>query len=274
MTIVSGYITTITGGPSNTLSVSVRADRTRPSASGVTTAEPQIVSWDPAAGELIFTAEPGAAVINLSMGSRMESIPISVPDAENATLEEVMSEKFIIPPPVVNRGLDLIEGARDEALGQVDGAVDEAIGTRLDAKADVSTVRDLAAVTTGFTGVARRNSSRIRELVSELATKADQAGVDAALAGKADTGTVGELSALVVSTLGVGRRNADRIKQLAAGETNHPDLTEVLATKADTSTLDTRVPTGGIPGQLLMATPTGGRWSWAGRFPSGYHDKY
>lgn len=120
MTIVSGYITTITGAPSNTLSASVRADRTRPSASGVTTAEPQIVSWDPATGELIFTAEPGAAVINLSMGSRMESIPISVPDAAAATLKEVVSERYEYAPPVVGAA----QRARNEALAAIGGITD------------------------------------------------------------------------------------------------------------------------------------------------------
>jgi hypothetical protein len=48
----------------------------------------------------------------------------------------------------------------------------------------------------------------------------------------------------------------------------------IVAQKADTSTLDARIPTGGYPGQLLMATPTGGRWSWADRYPSSYYDTY
>lgn len=40
----------------------------------------------------------------------------------------------------MNRGLDLIEGARDEALGQISGAVSAELGAKLDSKAEISYV--------------------------------------------------------------------------------------------------------------------------------------
>lgn len=40
------------------------------------------------------------------------------------------------------------------------------------------------------------------------------------------------------------------------------------------STLDLRVPVGAIPGQLLMATTTGGKWSWADKHPANYYNSY
>ena len=112
----------------------------------------------------------------------------------------------------------------------------DALRPELDAKADASTVNDLAAVTTGFAGVARRNSRRIRELVSELGDKADKTSVTSALARKADQADVADLSALATSALGVGKRNATQVRQLAAalaGKADQSALTSGLSTKAD-----------------------------------------
>ena len=50
-----------------------------------------------------------------------------------------------------------------------------------------------------------------------------------------------------------------------------------LHTKADKSVVDDlvlRVPAGGMPGQLLKITPSGGVWSWADRHTPEYHDAY
>ena len=137
---------------------------------------------------------------------------------------------------------DRAEFAANETIQQVEGDFAtrnyvDALEPRIDAKADASTVNDLAAVTTGITGVARRNSRRIRELVSALSLKADKASVDTALAEKADVSAVDEVTTLVVSALGLSRKNANQIKKIATGETNQSDLAEILATKADKTAL-------------------------------------
>ena len=139
--------------------------------------------------------------------------------------------------------VDAMERATDLAGG--DFATHEyvdALEPRIDAKADASTVNDLAAVTTGFTGAARRNSRRIRELVSELGDKADKTSVTSALARKADQADVADLSALATSALGVGKRNATQVRQLAAalaGKADQSALTSGLSTKADKADLST-----------------------------------
>ena len=155
--------------------------------------------------------------------------------------EDNAGDYAAVATTAATEAVDAMERATDLAGG--DFATREyvdALRPELDAKADASTVNDLAAVTTGFTGVARRNSRRVRELVSELGDKADKTSVTSALARKADQADVADLSALATSALGVGKRNATQVRQLAAalaGKADQSALTSGLSTKADKADL-------------------------------------
>lgn len=127
MTRVSGFLQTVTKEPSKVTGVWVRADRMRVSTTGLTTPEQEPVEWNPETGEVGFDAEPGDATLVLQYFNRTASVPISVPDVPTVTLEEVVSARFEYTPPVVNRGLELIESARDEAVTQVGTRFDEEV---------------------------------------------------------------------------------------------------------------------------------------------------
>lgn len=238
MATLTGKITDVTGRPPDSISsITVKAPSARiGSGTDVIVSSPAEVTFDKLTGDITISGLTGGlSWLHIEGDGWSDSIPLAVAEGMITLVEAIANAAGV---PGLTDFIALLTDLQTRIDDIAQGSVDVAIDTRIDAKADVSTVDDLAAVTTGITGVARRNSRRIRELMSELATKADRAELDAVLAGKADASTVDELSALAVNALGVSRRNADQIKKLATGETNPPNLDEILATKADKVDVD------------------------------------
>ena len=137
MTLVTIDLGDVAGGHDTDDHVVIRAEAFRESPGGgvTSTAEVKIPLVD---GVGQAEVEPGPVVVSFrcrAVSDTREKRGV-VPEDGPVGIEDVIAGAFEYTPPVVNRGLDLIEDARDEALGQVAGAVDTEISEHLDSKAD------------------------------------------------------------------------------------------------------------------------------------------
>lgn len=156
MTTVTGKLETITGTPSRATGVWVRATRPGVTAAGVMTEEQEPAAYNPATGQVSFTAQPGTAgVLVVQLPGRSMSYPVVVPDKTTATLREVVENATRYPPVVVAEGITAIREARDQALvaiasarlaalADVQAAVTAAMAAQMGTKADKTTVDQLA----------------------------------------------------------------------------------------------------------------------------------
>lgn len=98
---------------------------------------------------------PGPVIVRFQCRGITDTRPKrgTVPDDGEVGIEDVIGGAFTYAPPVVNRALEQINTARDEALGQVSGAVDEAVDGEL--------------------GSAVRNAQYAAETAAQAATSAD-----------------------------------------------------------------------------------------------------
>ena len=124
MTLVTIDLGDVAGGHDPDDYVTIRAEAFREAVGGgiTSTAEVKIPLVD---GVGQAEVEPGPVVVSFrcqAVADTREKRGV-VPETGPVGIEDVIGGAFEYTPPVVNRGLDLIEGARDEALGQVAGAV-------------------------------------------------------------------------------------------------------------------------------------------------------
>lgn len=166
MTTVTGKLETITGSPSRATGVWVRATHAGPTAGGVMTEEQEPATYNPITGVVSFTATAGTSgVLVVQLLGRSVSYPIIIPDKSTATLREVVENAHHYPPVVVSDGITAIRQARDEALAaiasaklaalaEVQAAVTTEVTAQMGAKADKTTVEQLAGQVTLALGVA------------------------------------------------------------------------------------------------------------------------
>lgn len=166
MTRVTGKLETITGSPSRSTGVWVRAARAGPTAGGVMTDEQDPADYNPDTGVVAFDATTGSeGVLVVQLLGRSVSYPIVVPDKSTATLREVVENATRYPPVVVSEGITAIRQARDEALvaiasarlaalAEVQAAVTTAVTAQMGTKADKTQVEQLTAQVMATMGMA------------------------------------------------------------------------------------------------------------------------
>lgn len=175
MTTVTGKLETITGSPSRATGVWVRATRAGPTTGGVMTGEQEPATYNPTTGVVSFTATAGTSgVLVVQLLGRSVSYPIIIPDKPTATLREVVENAHHYPPVVVAEGITQIREARDQALvaiasarlaalAEVQSAVTTAVTAQMGAKADKTTVEQLAGqvmATMGLAGTALHRTKK------------------------------------------------------------------------------------------------------------------
>lgn len=144
MTLVNIDLGDVAGGHYPDDHVIIRAENFRESPTGgITSTAEVVIPLVDGVGQA--EVEPGPVVVTFrcrAVADTREKRGV-VPESGPVGIEEVIAGAFEYTPPVVNRGLDLIEDARDEAVGQVGEAVDVAIATHLHTKADKQVVDEL-----------------------------------------------------------------------------------------------------------------------------------
>lgn len=128
MTLVTIDLGDVTGGHDPDDHVVIRAEAFRESqGGGITSTAEVVIPLVDGVGQA--EVEPGPVVVAFrcrAVADTREKRGV-VPDEGPVGIEEIIGGAFEYTPSVVNRGLDQIEGARENALAQVDAAVDAAI---------------------------------------------------------------------------------------------------------------------------------------------------
>ena len=212
---------------------------------------------------VIFDAVPGGE-IDLTMVAPVAGVPEGVVRGPRGTsLESIIVD-----------GSELVFTAVDDA-GSFEIAripLDDVV--RAEAEAAADGVRDALAV-----DVAASQSARdvAEGHANRAATSESNAAASESAAKQSET-NAGDYAAVATTAATEAVDAMERATDLAGGDFATHEYVDALRpeldAKADAAIVDARVPPGGIPGQLLMATPTGGEWSWADRHPAQYHDSY
>lgn len=130
MTLVTIDLGDVAGGHDPDDHVVIRAEAFRESqGGGITSTAEVVIPLVNGVGQA--EVEPGPVVVSFrcqAVADTREKRGV-VPSSGTVGIEDVIAGAFEYTPPVVNRGLDQIEGARDEALGQVSGAVAAEVDT-------------------------------------------------------------------------------------------------------------------------------------------------
>lgn len=161
MTLVTIDLGDVAGGHDPDDHVVIRAEAFRESqGGGITSTAEVVIPLVDGVGQA--EVEPGPVVVAFrcrAVADTREKRGV-VPGEGPVGIEDVIGGAFEYTPAIVNIHRDQIEGARDEALGQVEGAVADAIGSKLPWRGvlpdgtDINTVRTAGIYTVGSTASA------------------------------------------------------------------------------------------------------------------------